>query len=228
MPNTIERSELNKQIAQIRRNIVLSMNGEVSIQMRRNGIVYERNYGVDIPRLKQIAAKYSPNHELAQALWQLKIRESMILASLLEPIEEFTMEDACNWLKDFSHTEIIEQVSQNLLSKLTFAESLCLDWANSKDTKAQTTAFFVAARIYNKLTTTTIKILIDRAVELSDTESHTLSRSIAVCLGRFCRIDNEILTYVETALKNIKKTELSKSIEEEVRQEITFLRNVNF
>ena len=65
---------LDTKISEIRRKIRLSMNGIVSEQMAQKGISYKINYGVSIPRIKEIAKDYAPDHDLAQRLWMLQIR----------------------------------------------------------------------------------------------------------------------------------------------------------
>ena len=222
----ITNPELDKQISDIRKRIVLSMNGDVTEQMTRNGIVYKKNYGVDIPRLKQIAALYHPNHDLAQRLWNLQIRETMILATLFEPIEKFTLENANRWLADFNQTEIIEQVTQNLLSKLPYAETLCLEWINTDSVRAQTVAFAIATRIYNKFDEKNIKLITEQGITLSKNGNYTLAMHIARCFSRFCRINTEIMAYIEQQIQSLYDWDSPETtiIREEVKQEIIFLR----
>ena len=222
----ITNPELDKQISEIRRRIMLSMNGEVTEQMTRNGILYKKNYGVDIPRLKQIAALYRPNHDLAQRLWNLQIRETMILATLLEPVESFTPENANRWLADFSQTEIIEQVTQNLLSKLPYAETLCLEWINTDDVRAQTSAFLIAARIYNQIFEESTTLIIDRGIQLSTSENYALLCAIARCLSRLCRKNEPTMLHIEEKIQSLCDGSSSGKniICEEVKQEIIFLR----
>lgn len=43
--------------------------------MREKGLVYKLNFGVELPRIKGIAAGYEKDHSLAQALWKEDIRE---------------------------------------------------------------------------------------------------------------------------------------------------------
>ncbi len=65
------------------------MNGVVSQSMHEKGLVYKLNFGVELPRMKIIAARYAKDHALAQALWKEDIREFKILAAMLQPIETF-------------------------------------------------------------------------------------------------------------------------------------------
>src|SRR5665811_449660 len=153
--------ELDRQISDIRLKILLSMNGKVSDQMTKSGIIYKKNFGVSIPRLKEISKLYIPNHDLAQRLWNLQIRETMILATLLQPIDKFTPEIAQNWVESFNQVEIVEQTCMNLFCKLPFANSLCLTWIKSKKIWIQITGFMLAARLVLQLNQPEMKAIID-------------------------------------------------------------------
>ena len=66
----------------------------VSQSMREKGIDYKLNFGIEYPRIKEIAADYPCSHELAQALWKENIRECKIMAGLLQPVDGFCREIA--------------------------------------------------------------------------------------------------------------------------------------
>ena len=224
MKYTLINPETEAQIVKIKHKIRLSMNGIVSGQMAENGITYKINYGVSIPRIKEIASMYTPNHELAQRLWDLQIRETMIMATLLEPVETFTPEMSRIWTESFQQIEIVEQACMNLFSKLSFANSLCMDWIKSDNTWKQITGFVLAARIFNLLDQPEISLVIAEAITLSNTGNFHLYKSIGLCLSRFCRRDKV------TALTILKETEAGfatptisqQYILNEVKQEILF------
>ena len=48
--------ELKEQLKEIKTQLRLSMNGAVSQSMREKGVVYKLNFGVELPRIKSIAA----------------------------------------------------------------------------------------------------------------------------------------------------------------------------
>ena len=77
----------NSQLKEIKTQLRMAMNGTASASMREKGLAYKLNFGVELPRLKQIAAQYEKNHELAQALWKENIRECKILAGMLQPVD---------------------------------------------------------------------------------------------------------------------------------------------
>ena len=82
-------AEIHETIREIKSKFRLFMNGVVSQSMREKGFDYKLNFGIEYPRIKEIAAEYEPNHELAQALWKENIRECKIMAGLLQPVETF-------------------------------------------------------------------------------------------------------------------------------------------
>ncbi len=221
----ISNPELDSTIAEIKRKIRLSMNGIVSEQMRNSGIIYKNNYGVSVPRLKEIAAEYEKNHDLAQRLWSLGIRETMILAMLIEPIEKLTYNSTLEWIKEFNQTEIIELASMNVLSKLDFSNKLVIDCIGSENIWLQTTGFTLAARIFAKLNSEEINICIESGFSLSDTENLPLYKSIALCLSRFCRKDKETVLFIQQKLENFPESasRSQQHISAEVKQEILFL-----
>ena len=216
---------LDTQITEIRLKIRLSMNGIVSEQMNQKGIVYKKNYGVSIPRIKEIAATYTPNHDLAQRLWLLQIRETMILATLLEPTEKFTLQNAQEWILQFNQIEIVEQTCMNLFCKLNFANTLTCQLIQSDNIWMLITGFILAGRIADKINTPEMSIIVERALEVSGTNVLHLYKAVGLCLSRLCRKDKETATYI---LKEIDSISHSNSIAQlyicsEVKQEILFL-----
>ena len=85
---------MQETVREIKGKLRLFMNGVISQSLREKGLKYRLIFGVELPRLKEIASEYEPNHELAQALWKEDIRECKILAAYLQPIESFYPEIA--------------------------------------------------------------------------------------------------------------------------------------
>jgi len=228
MKYTLANPTLDTQIVEIKRKIRLSMNGIVSGQMVQNGIIYKKNFGVSIPRIKEIASLYTPNHDLAQRLWDLQIRETMILATLLEPKASFDIRVASEMVGSFQQLEIAEQASMNLFSKVNESVVISKEWVQSKEEWIQITGFMVAARIYDLLTKADIEFIIQEALKATDTDNFHLYKAVGLCLSRFCRKDTETSAYILKEIEAISQT-TSKGqsyISNEVKQEILFLNNL--
>ena len=218
-------TEIDHQSTEILQKIRLSMNGITSDQMTKSGMIYKKSYGVSIPRIKEIAADYAPNHTLAQHLWKLSIRETMILATLLESLEEFTPEMAKNWISKLNQIEIIEQSCMNLFCKLPYAASLSCDCLQSENDWKKITGFVLAARIYKQLKKLEINFIIQKALENASTDNFHLYKSVALCLSRMCRLDTNIvhLIWEQILLFKGNPSISQRYIYTEVEQEIIFL-----
>ena len=57
---------IEETIRAIKQELRANMNGIASARMRESGLQYHVNFGIELPRLKQIAAEFEPNHEVAQ------------------------------------------------------------------------------------------------------------------------------------------------------------------
>lgn len=134
-------------IKEIKQQCRLAMNGLVSTAMRDRGIVYKLNFGVEYPRIKEIAKRYEKNHELAQALWKTDIRELKIIATLLQPTEDFCPEMAEIWLEDIKNCELAEMASMNLFSKLPYASTEAFKWIASENDMTQYCGYLTLNRI---------------------------------------------------------------------------------
>ncbi len=221
----ISTPDLDAQISEIRRKITLSMNGIVSEQMSEMGILYKKNYGVAVPRIKEIASAFSQNHDLAQRLWNLQIRETMIMATLLEPSDKFTPELANEWAEMFDQIEIVELSCMNLYARLPFSTELCTEWVSSKKQWIQIAGFILAARIYKDFNQEQSNFIIQKAVEVSSTDDFHLYKAVALCLGRFCRKDKETVTQILSELNEFQHVDSAgqQFIFSELKQEMLFL-----
>ncbi len=122
---------IRDKILEIKKSVRLAMNGVVSSLQRKQGLDYKINFGVEIPRLKEIASHTPKERNLALALWNENIRECKMLAIFLMPSEEFTADDAQEWIASTPFTEIADQLSMHLLRRLEGAATLSLEWIES-------------------------------------------------------------------------------------------------
>lgn len=145
-----ETNMLHDQLKAIKTQLRLAMNGAASQSMREKGLVYKLNFGVELPRIKEIAALFPKDHQLAQALWKEEIRECKILATLLQPIESFYPEIADIWVERITTQEIAELASMNLFQHLPYAPQKSLQWMASEEPMTQACGLLTAARLLMK------------------------------------------------------------------------------
>jgi 3-methyladenine DNA glycosylase AlkD len=110
--------------AQFRRQ----MNADIAGTLARGGVRYHLCFGVPSMRLREVAERYTPSVELAEALWTEDIRESKMLATRLYPIGQMTREVADRWAGEIRYAEIADQACMNLFSRLPFAAELAETW----------------------------------------------------------------------------------------------------
>lgn len=142
--------QTSDKIREIKKSLRLAMNGVVSALQRRQGLNYKINFGVEIPRIKEIAAQYGKERQLASALWQEEIRECRMIAILTMPAEEFTAEDANEWIASARYTELADQLSMHLLCNIPNAVDNAIAWAGQKESIAAYCGFSTIAHLLRK------------------------------------------------------------------------------
>ena len=140
--------DVAETIKSIKAELRASMNGAASAYMRAGGLAYGVNFGVELPRIQEIAAQYPKSHSLAQALWQENVRECKIMAALTQPIELFSPQLADLWMEQMPNEEIAQHTSQLLFSRLPYASVKAFEWIASERQQAQVCGYLMLARLF--------------------------------------------------------------------------------
>lgn len=133
-------------IQDIRKRCRVAMDGIVSSSMRAKGLDYKLNFGVPVLKIKKIASRYIPNAVLAERLWQENTRELKILATLLYPQDEFTIDIARRWVSEIPNQEIREQLGMNLFRYLPYTYTFGIECVNEENPDIRTTGYWFLAR----------------------------------------------------------------------------------
>lgn len=139
---------MHETVRQIKAQLRLFMNGVLSQSLREKGIKYRLIFGVELPRLKEIAAGYEQNHDLAQALWKEDIRECKILAAYLQPAESFDAELADFWMESIGNTELADYVCMALFRRLPYASQKAFQWMASENRMEAYTGFRLMSHLF--------------------------------------------------------------------------------
>mgnify|MGYP002285915509 FL=1 len=186
--------DLHEQLKDIKTQLRLSMNGAVSQSMREKGLVYKLNFGVELPRIKGIAASYEKDHALAQALWKEDIRECKILAGLLQPVDTFLPEVADIWVDTMPTVEIAELTSMNLFQHLPYAPAKAFRWIADERELAQICGFLTIARLLQKKGDMEDRVaneFLDQAVSSFLAGSYSVRSAVMAALRRFMEHSEE-------------------------------------
>jgi len=177
-------SDVQRQLNGIKRLIYLKMNGITADSMANNGIRYAKNYGVSLPEIKLMAQAIVPDHALAQLLWQEKIRETMLLATYIQPADSFDEALSELWLIDIQNLELAEQISRNLFARLPFMPDKVSEWSGSDNVWCCSVGFFTAAFGCNRLSAETKAFLQNVALTTLVRDELPVYRAIALFLRK--------------------------------------------
>jgi len=97
--------------------------------MARYGINPEKNLGVSIPNLRQIAGETERNHMLALNLWSTGIHDARILAGMIDEPAKVSEEQMEDWAGDFDSWDVCDQVCMNLFEKIPIAYGKAVEWS---------------------------------------------------------------------------------------------------
>lgn len=180
--------DVKEQLRDIKTQLRLFMNGAVSQSMRDKGLVYKLNFGVELPRIKEIAGRYEKSHELAQALWKEDIRECKILAAMLQPVDTFYPEIADIWVEDIRNIEIAELTCMNLFQYLPYAPAKSFHWIADEREYVQTCGFLTIARLLAKkgdMPERAAGELLDQAVCAAHSESYHVRNAAFLVIRKY-------------------------------------------
>ena len=179
--------DVSKTIQDIKLELRANMNGVVSSQMREAGLQYHVNFGIELPRLQQIAAEFASNHEVAQQLWHENVRESKILAGIMMPVDHFDRQLAEVWAEQIPNAEIAQMTVMNLFARLPFAVEMAFEWIASSDEMHQLCGFLLIARLLTQgiqLNERSEQELLDQARSLQNSPNLHLRKAVHNVMAR--------------------------------------------
>ena len=164
-------------ISDIKKELHACMNGVASAHARQTED-YRVNWGVELPRLAEIADEIVGNaasRELAQALWNEQVRECKILACMLMPTADFA-EDLCDiWAESIRTEEIATIFCLYLTQRLPYASAKAYEWMASEDRMLQNCGYLTLCHILRKY-----ELSADAIDEFLDQAGSTLDNRYAI------------------------------------------------
>lgn len=203
------------------------MNGMVSQSMREKGMEYKLNFGIEYPRIKEIAAGYEPDHELAQALWKENIRECKILAGLLQPADTFYPEIADIWIEGMGYPELAEYTVMNLFQRLPYASEVVFRWMADEREMFQLCGFLLMARLLmkgEKLNERAEAEFLDQACTAVEGDCGPVQKAASVALRKYAHQSRENKRTVSKQLGIWTKSEKPavRALAEEIKADLEF------
>lgn len=203
------------------------MNGMVSQSMREKGMEYKLNFGIEYPRIKEIAAGYEPDHELVQALWKENIRECKILAGLLQPADTFYPEIADIWIEGMDYPELAEYTVMNLFQRLPYASEVVFRWMADEREMFQLCGFLLMARLLmkgEKLNERAEAEFLDQACTAVEGDCGPVQKAASVALRKYAHQSRDNKRTVSKQLGIWAKSEKPavRALAEEIKADLEF------
>ncbi|WP_302571607.1 DNA alkylation repair protein [Phocaeicola coprocola] len=220
-------NNIHETIKDIKSKFRLFMNGMVSQSMREKGMEYRLNFGIEYPRIKEIAAGYEPDHELAQALWKENIRECKILAGLLQPADTFYPEIADIWIEGMDYPELAEYTVMNLFQRLPYASEVVFRWMADEREMFQLCGFLLMARLLmkgEKLNERAEAEFLDQACTAVEGDCGPVQKAASVALRKYAHQSRENKRTVSKQLGIWAKSEKPavRALAEEIKADLEF------
>ena len=136
-----------EKVRKIKRSFRLYMNGVAAQSMRDKGMDYKINWGITLPHLREMAAEYGKDKDLATALWDSDVRECRLLATMLMPPEECDEDTACRLVGECVNQEQTEMLVFNLLQNVPCARTVARKMLFADDHKSMLCAYHLLSRL---------------------------------------------------------------------------------
>ncbi len=101
--------------------------------MKRFGMSEEGRLGIPVPELRAIAKNLGKDHQLALELWNSRIADARILASMVAEPDRLTEGEMGNWVEDFDSWDVCDQVCMNLFDKSPLAWKKIPEWSQREE-----------------------------------------------------------------------------------------------
>ncbi len=115
--------------------------------MRRFGINVENALVISIPKLRALAREIGKDHALSLALWDSRIHEARILASMIDDPSLVTEEQMSRWVGTFDSWDICDQCCSNLFDKTKFSYHKAIEWSKSDKEFVKRAGFVMMAAL---------------------------------------------------------------------------------
>ena len=198
--------ELRERVRKVKEMLRLSMDGSTAARLRHLG--YKLTFGVTYPRLRELTAEIEPDAELAESLWGLRQRETMLIATIIMPTECCTSEVADRWVSEAFNEEIAEYLSRNLLIRLDFAGNIVESLADATEWQNMLIGYSLHSRLLmnDRSADTMIERYLSKSVDdVHNTDKRALS-AIAFFLKQVARRE-QYLDRVKSIIAQLKTSE---------------------
>ncbi len=113
--------------------------------MARFGIATDRALGIRVPELRGLAREIGHDHRLAQELWDTRVHEARILASMVDDPAAVTEAQMEAWVRDLDSWDVCDHVCGNLFDRTPYAYEKAVAWSVREEEFVKRAAFALIA-----------------------------------------------------------------------------------
>lgn len=184
------------------------MNGAALDTMRYFGTDYERNYGVQIYAIRNLAREIGIDHDLAKSFYAENIREMRLVALWIADAEQVSVVDFPFWASGIINSEVAEQASHALLSRIAHIGELLTEWCDSENPLLAYCSLLSAARNGGVEQETALEAILSAVTTFSDNR--------LVAQGATALAINLADEAVAELLNNLPDNQTSQLLKEEI------------
>jgi hypothetical protein len=164
----MENSVLEQKKRLLLYHLRKEMNGAALDTMRYFGADYGRNYGVQIYAIRDLAREIGTDHPLAKSFYIENIREVRLVALWIAESEKVSVADFDFWASGIINSEVAEQASHALLSRIVPIAELLMSWSKSDNALLAYCALLSAARNGGVESATAVASILNATTNFSD------------------------------------------------------------
>lgn len=135
----------------VKRHLFAMRNGVIADTLRKAGSPFKIIFGVNLPQLVEIANTVGADADLAEKLWaNSTTRESMLIAPMIMPKDNFPIEDARRWIAYIPTYEVADLLCHRLLRHQPYALDLASELIADNDAMRHYTGLRLMCNIAHK------------------------------------------------------------------------------
>lgn len=139
-----------EKMKKLKQSFRLYMNGVASNSMRQKGLNYKVNWGISQVDLRNMALDYGKDKDLGELLWREQSRECRLLATLIMPTNEMTIDMAMDWAGHAENIELAESLVFNLFQYMSEAKRLAVRLLNADSCIMRLCAYNLMCRLLRR------------------------------------------------------------------------------
>ncbi len=146
----IANADFENKLNNLKIRLKSRMNGQTTEQMQNGQIDYALNYGVSLQHVQELAAELDYTPTECTLLWQLNIREAMLIAAIKMPTQCATPAEMMRWIPFIKTPDMVEQSVFFLFWRVTDIDIFLTLLLQSDAQFALSVAFFAAGKALQK------------------------------------------------------------------------------